>query len=80
MMELLKTTNPTTPPFVQALLRERGLECVVFDQNVSSLMGGLPFFPQRIMVADDDYAEARMILWEMRELLPELPTQPARRP
>lgn len=68
MLEVMCTTDPVRLSFVQALLSERGIENFVFDTHSSILDGSLGVLPQRVMVADDDYAAARRVL----EAAPEL--------
>lgn len=58
MKELLRTTDPTIIAFASALLEGEGIECFAVDVNMSILEGGIGIFPRRLMVRDEDHAEA----------------------
>jgi len=62
MEELLRTTDPTLVPFVQALLDAEDIDCFLFDVNMSILEGSLGILPRRVMVLQSDLYRARMIL------------------
>lgn len=62
MDELLRTTDPTLVPFVQALLSGEDIDCVVLDVNMSILEGSLGILPRRVMVREEDLFRARAIL------------------
>lgn len=62
MVELLRTNDAVVISFVEALLRDAGITCLVADRNMSILDGSIGILPRRIMVGDDDIAEARRIL------------------
>jgi hypothetical protein len=57
---------------VTALLEGEGIAAVVFDQHLSSAFAGLvDLVQQRVMVADDDYAQAQRLLAATGEALPD---------
>ena len=62
MEELLRTTDPTLVPFVQALLDAEDIDCFLFDVNMSILEGSLGILPRRVMVLQQDLYRARLIL------------------
>ncbi len=62
MEELLRTTDPTLVPFVQALLEAEGIDCFLFDNNMSILEGSLGILPRRVMVRRTDLFRARAVL------------------
>ena len=62
MKELLRTTDLTTIAFAQVLLRGEDIACFEFDVNSSILEGSIGILPQRLMVADYDYASATTIM------------------
>ena len=64
MITLLQTNDPVLLSFAQALLSEAGIECVVFDGNISMVEGGIGAFPRRLVVHGDDAPRARIALWE----------------
>ena len=64
MQNLLKTTDVILISFVQSLLQDRGIGCLVFDENISITEGSIGLFPRRIMVGDDDFDIAERTLSE----------------
>lgn len=62
MQELVRTTDPTLIPFVQALLSGEDIDCFVLDANMSVLEGSIGIFPRRIVVHEDDLVAARRVL------------------
>ena len=62
MIELIRTNDVVILSFVQSLLRDAGIECLLADQNMSVLDGSIGVLPQRILVPTDDADEARSIL------------------
>jgi hypothetical protein len=48
--------------FAQALLADAGIEAVVFDSHMSIMDGSMGFMPRRLMVANDDLAEAQRVI------------------
>jgi hypothetical protein len=58
MKPVLKTVNPATLNFAQAVLKEADIQHFVMDQNVSLLEGSIGIIPRRLMVIDDDHAAA----------------------
>ena len=62
MIELIRTNDAVIISFVESLLRDAGIECLVADQNMSVLDGSLGILPRRILVRGDDADEAKAIL------------------
>jgi hypothetical protein len=63
LRELLRTNDPVLLARVTATLADEGIETFVFDQHLSSVFAGLvDLVQQRVMVSDDDYAQARRII------------------
>ncbi len=62
MKQLLRTNDPASIAFAQALLQGEGIACFELDVNMSILEGSIGIFPRRLMVADADYDEARETL------------------
>ena len=69
MKELLRTTDLIRLSWIGALLRDAGIESVVFDGHMSVVEGTLGILPRRLMVADDDIERARSILTDSGEEL-----------
>jgi hypothetical protein len=65
MKELLRTDNPVRLSYLQSLLADAGIDCVVLDVNTGALLpsGILP----RLMVAEDELEDARRLLKEVGE-------------
>ena len=64
MRELLKTNDPVLISYVEALLRDAGIAAAVLDRNMSVIEGSLGILPRRVLVADDDWNQARRVLRE----------------
>ena len=64
MEEILRTNDPATLAFIEALLKEAGIEYVVLDRNMSVLEGSLGILPRRVMVETASAARARSLLDE----------------
>lgn len=62
MIELIRTNDAVVISFVESLLRDAGIGCFVADQNMSVLDGSIGILPRRIMIDEDDAAEARQLL------------------
>ncbi len=72
MRELLRTNNPVQLSRIIALLAEDGIHGFVFDEHVSGALGGMvDALQRRLMVGDDDYAQARRLLVEAGEPVPD---------
>jgi len=62
VIAILKTVNPATLNFAQAVLKEADIPFFVMDQNVSIIEGSIGIIPRRLMVVDEDAEEAREAL------------------
>ena len=51
-------------PEVPAVLKDAGINVLVFDSHMSVMEGSLGVLPRRLMVADDDLAHAKKVLTE----------------
>jgi hypothetical protein len=60
--ELVRTNNAVLISAIGALLDGAGIGHVVLDQNMSVLEGSLGILSRRVMVADDEVAQARQVL------------------
>jgi hypothetical protein len=60
--EILKTNNPVELNFAQAVLKDAGIDAVVFDTNMSVMDGSMVILPQRLMVANGDEDRAIALL------------------
>jgi hypothetical protein len=64
MEEILRTNDPATLSFAEALLKEASIGYAVLDTNMSVLEGSLGILPRRVVVQQDRAAQARAILSE----------------
>ena len=62
MICLIKTMNPVTLSFAQALLKDAEIESFLFDMNSSIMDGSTIMIRRRLMVIDEDEEEARAVL------------------
>jgi hypothetical protein len=62
MKELLRTNDPVLISWLQALLRDDGIESFVFEAYMSILEGSAGAIPRRLMVIDEDLENARKIV------------------
>lgn len=70
MKELLRTNDAVRLSFLQALLRDSGIDSVVLDQHTSLVEGSIGAIPRRLMVTDRDYRRACWILATAGETAP----------
>jgi hypothetical protein len=73
MREVLKTNDPILLNFAQAVLKDAGIEAVIFDTHASIMDGSSGFLPRRLMVGDDDITQAQRVL---KEAFPEQTAPP----
>ncbi|MEQ8824766.1 MAG: DUF2007 domain-containing protein [Filomicrobium sp.] len=64
MRELIRTNDLVLLNFVESLLQSAGIQAVIADTNMSVLEGSLGMLPRRLLVVDDDEAEARRLIKE----------------
>ena len=62
MIELVRTNDAVIISFVEALMRDAGIACLVADQNMSIVDGSLGILPRRILVDAEQADAARKIL------------------
>jgi hypothetical protein len=62
MEELLKTNDLVLISYVEALMRDAGIDLLILDQNMSVIEGSLGVLPRRILVPGDQLDTARQIL------------------
>ena len=62
MMCLIRTMNPVTINFAQAVLKDAEIMSFLFDANTSVMDGSSLIVQRRLMVIDEDEEEARALL------------------
>jgi hypothetical protein len=70
MKELLRTNDAVRLSWVQALLRDSGIESLVLDQHTSLVEGSIGAIQRRLMVAERDHHRARALLVDAGEIAP----------
>lgn len=68
MKELLRTNDAVRLSFLEALLRDAGIESLVLDQHASLVEGSIGAIQRRLMVAEADHRRARAVLVDAGEL------------
>ena len=58
MKTVLKTINPATLNFAEAILKDAEIPAFVMDQNMSLMDGSIGVIPRRLSVIDEDLTEA----------------------
>lgn len=72
MRELLRTGDPLRIARLTALLEDQNIRTFVFDSQLNAMFPGMgDLFRARLMVSDEDYRQARRILAELGEALPD---------
>ena len=64
MRELVRTNDPVLISAIEALLQGANIKHIVLDQNMSVLEGSIGMLPRRVMVADEQLAQARKLMTE----------------
>ncbi len=58
----MRTTDPTLISFATALLDGEDIDCFPMDVHMSVLEGSIGVLPRRLMVRDQDYFRAKIVL------------------
>lgn len=67
MRELVRTNDLVKLSWLQALLRDAGIEPLVLDSHASVLEGSAIAIPRRLVVVEEDYGAARRLLEQAGE-------------
>lgn len=62
MHDLIRTNDPVLISFVESLMRDAGIACMVADSGMSILEGSVGVIPRRVLVDPDMAAQARRII------------------
>lgn len=62
MKELIRTNNTALLSYVDALLKEAGVDYFIADQNISVVEGSIGAFQRRVLIAEEDESAARRLL------------------
>lgn len=64
MKILIQSNDPVRLSWVTAYLADSGIEAILLDLHTSVLEGSIGILPRRLMVHEDDYAQAKRLLIE----------------
>ena len=67
MQILVRSNDPVRLNFLQALLRDAGIEAELLDEQMSVVEGSISAITRRLVVADDVASRARRVLEEAGE-------------
>ncbi len=67
MKQLLQTNDLVLISYLEALLRDAGIESIVLDAHASTVEGQISAIPRRVMVAEEDFDRANEILRGFRQ-------------
>ncbi len=73
MRVILTTNDAVLLDFARVLLVDAGIEAVIFDGHMSIMDGSLGVLPRRLMVPDENFERAEVVL---RDALPEHAARP----
>ena len=62
MHDLIRTNDPVLISFVESLMRDAGIGCMVADSGMSIMEGSVGVIPRRVLVDPQQAAQARRIL------------------
>lgn len=62
MHDLIRTNDPVLISFVESLMRDAGIGCLVADSGMSILEGSVGVIPRRILVDPTMAGQARRIV------------------
>ncbi|HYM01354.1 MAG TPA: DUF2007 domain-containing protein [Stellaceae bacterium] len=67
MRELIRTNDTVRLSWLQALLAGAGIDSVVLDTHTSIIEGSIGAIPRRLVVHDEDHAQAQKLLADAGE-------------
>lgn len=62
MKELLRTNDIVRLSWLQAVLSDAGIDCLVLDNHTSLVEGSIGAIPRRLMVAIADHERAKAVI------------------
>ena len=62
MKELFRTHDPVLLSWATALLKDAGINCVVFDLHMGIMQGSIGAIERRLMVPSDKFATAQKMI------------------
>ena len=62
MREIVKTNEPVLLSFIEALMRDAGIDMMVADTAMSMMEGSIGVFPRRVLVDAAHWERAKAVL------------------
>ena len=69
MREIIRSNDLVHLSWAQAVLAAAGIPCVLLDDHVSAVEGSIGAIPRRLMVEDELYERARVLLQQAGDAL-----------
>ncbi len=71
MRELVRSNDPVRLSWLEALLRDQGIEAIILDTHTAILEGSAGAILRRLMVLDEDYDAACRLFRDTGEAISE---------
>ena len=62
MIEIVRTNDPVILSFIEALMKDAGIACMIADQNMSIVEGSLGVLARRVLVDSEKVEQAKRIV------------------
>ena len=62
MIEIVRTNDPVVLSFIEALMKDAGIACMIADQNMSIVEGSLGVLARRVLVDSEKVEQAERIV------------------
>ena len=62
MIEIVRTNDPVILSFIEALMKDAGIACMIADQNMSIVEGSIGILARRVLVDADRVEQAKQIV------------------
>ncbi|MCC0029841.1 MAG: DUF2007 domain-containing protein [Brucellaceae bacterium] len=62
MIEIVRTNDPVVLSFIEALMKDAGIACMIADQNMSIVEGSLGVLARRVLVDREKVEQAKRIV------------------
>lgn len=64
VLEIIRTNDLVLISFAEALLKDAAIQTIVLDSHTSMVEGSVNAIQRRLMVSDEDYERAKLLLAE----------------
>ena len=62
MIEIVRTNDPVVLSFIEALMKDAGIACMIADQNMSIVEGSIGILARRVLVDSEKVEQAKRIV------------------